>query len=250
MSDFADTRTDLTGLGATIGTALAAKVGSTVSVTINGTTLTVQIARDLVVAAGDVVMVQKVGGQWFVLQRLFTGPPVAPPNLGTPATGGPTSGTLVVAPVETRTYQSGAWRSWDTSVFQGQYGGTGNRTGAAFYGGAPRSLAGAIVTYATVRVRRMSGGNYGPQATTMRLVTQATRPGGAPTLTSSSAGPNIAPGVTVDSFPVPIAWVQAMVDGTAGGLGFFVSGGSPYVQFAGNGDWAPAFTLNVNWSRG
>jgi hypothetical protein len=84
----------------------------------------------------------------------------------------------------------------------------------------------------------------------MRLMTNATRPGGAPTLTSSTSGPSLRRGSTVGAFTIPDSWAQAMVDGTAGGLAFYEADGSPYVILAGRGDYGPAFTMTIRWSRG
>ncbi|MGC4769196.1 hypothetical protein ACLQ25_09475 [Micromonospora sp. DT44] len=236
-----------------LATATAAKSGSTVTAVVNGVETTVQVARDLTVAAGDVLLVERVGAQWFALVRLYSAAPTPPDDNVRPPDPKPAvvTGTLVVSPVETRSYRpSYGWRTDNTDVYQGQYGGWGNHTGAVFYGSKPRSLAGATVTDAKIRVKRLSAGAYSAQSTTMRLMTQATRPGGAPTLTSSGAGPTLAVGATTNAYDVPTSWAQAMVDGTAGGLAFFTSGGSPYVRFAGRGSWSPAFTLTITWRRG
>jgi hypothetical protein len=232
-----------------IAVAQGAKAGSTVTATVNGTDTTVQVARDLTVAAGDPLMVTKIGAQWFAVGRLFAAAPAAPSNDTAPTPKpGTVVGSLVVAPVETRSFRSGAWRTDKTSVMQGSYG-SGNHTGCAFYGSAARSLAGATVTSATIAVRRLTGGFFAAQTTTMRLVTEATRPSGAPTLGSSTTGPSLAVGATTNAFTIPTSWAQSMVDGTAGGLGFFDADGSPYVIFAGLGDWSPAFTMTINWTR-
>lgn len=235
---------------AIIAVAQGAKSGSTVSVIINGTIVTVQCARDLTVAAGDPLMINKYGALWVAVGRMYASAPADPlnPAVSTPNPGS-TSGTLVVAPVETRSYRNGAWRTDNTQVYQGQYGGGGNNTGVAFYGSAPRSLAGATVTAASIQVRRQSGGFFAAQATTMRLVTQATKPAGAPTLGATTAGPSLAVNATNSGFAVPNSWAQAMVDGTAGGLGFFDASASPYVVFSGNGSWSPAFTMIIYWTR-
>lgn len=233
-----------------LATATAAKSGSTVTATVNGVTTTVQVARDLTVASGDVLLVEKVGAQWFAYARVFAAAPAAPDN-DTPPPPKPTvtTGTLVVAPVETRSYRpSYGWRTDNTDVYQGQYGGWGNHTGAVFYGAKPRSLAGATVTAATIRVRRLSAGTYAAQSTTMRLVSEANRPSGAPSLGSSTSGPSLAVGGTA-TFAIPTSWAQAMVDGSAGGIAFYDSSGSPYVRFAGRGSWSPAFTLSITWQR-
>ena len=236
-----------------LATATAAKSGSTVAAIVNGTETVVQVARDLTVAAGDVLLVERVGAQWFALVRLFAtaAPPVEEQQRPPDPKPAVVTGTLVVSPVETRSYRpSYGWRTDNTDVYQGQYGGWGNHTGTVFYGSKPRSLAGATVTDAKIRVKRLSAGAYSAQSTTMRLVTQATRPGGAPTLTSSTSGPSLAVGSTANAFDVPTAWAQAMVNGTAGGLAFYDSGGSPYVRLAGRSSWSAAFTLTISWRRG
>jgi hypothetical protein len=238
------------GTGALLATATAAKSGSTVTALVNGVSTTVQVARDLTVASGDVIAVQRIGAQWFALGRAY---PAAPADPGNPA--GPTpvpaiqSGTTAFTPVETRSYR-GSWRTDNDHVYQGQYGGQGNHTGCAFYGNGPRSLAGVTVTGARIVVhRRSAGGITAPQSTTMWLITEKTRPGGAPTRTSSTAGPRLGWGQTASGFAVPTSWAQAMVNGTAGGLGFFDASGSPYVIFSGRSEYGPAFTLTINWSR-
>lgn len=242
-------------MSTSLATALTAKSGTTCTADVNGITTTVQVARDLAVAAGDVILVTKIGAQWFASARAFAAAP-PPPAVGDENQAPPppkpvvTTGSLVVSPVETRSWRPiySGWRDND-DVYQGEYGGQGNHTGCAFYGTKPRSLAGATVTKATIKVKRLSGGTYAAQATTMRLMTNATRPGGAPTLGSSTAGPSLAVGDTA-TFTIPDSWAQALVDGTAGGVAFYDADGSPYVRFAGRGSWSPAFTLTINWRRG
>jgi hypothetical protein len=235
-------------------TAVTAKSGSTCTADIAGVTTTIQVARDVTVAAGDALLVLKAGPLWVAVCRLYAAAPAAPAE---PPAAPPdpkpsvTTGKLVVAPVATGTYRDGKWRTDDDDLRQGKYGGYGNNTGAAFYGTKPQSLSGATVTRATIRVRRPdAGGANAKQATTLRLVTQIKKPGGAPTLTSSTSGPNLRRGSTDDSFDIPTSWAQAMVDGTAGGLAIFDSSGSPYVILSGRGDWSPAFTLTIYWQRG
>lgn len=255
MSDFSGLKDSFNGGGALLATATASKSGSTVTAIVNGKTTTVEVARDLTVASGDVLIVIRIGGQWFAIGRGYSAAPAAPDNQEAPnPSPSVTSGTLVISPVETRSYRSSyGWRMDNTDVYHGEWGGWGNHTGCVFYGSKPRSLAGATVTDAKIRVRRPSGtgSTYAAVGTTMRLLNDATRPSGAPSLdAASTSGPAIKAGATDDSFDIPNSWAQEMVDGTAGGLALFDADGSPYIIFAGRGRWSAAFTLTIKWQRG
>ncbi|MEE3918180.1 hypothetical protein V2I01_04780 [Micromonospora sp. BRA006-A] len=61
--------------GGRLVTATSAKSGSTVTAVVNGVSTTVQVARDLTVAAGDVLLVERVGAQWFAYARVFASAP-------------------------------------------------------------------------------------------------------------------------------------------------------------------------------
>lgn len=255
MADLAGVRTSLAGLGSLLATVTTEEItGTTVTAVINGVETTVQLARGLTPAVNDVVIVQRIGSQWVAISTLYAAaPPPQPPPVSPPAPNPPVrTGTTVISPVETRSYRTSfGWRTDNTDVYQGQWGGWGNHTGCVFYGRKPRSLDGATVTDAKIRVRRPAntGSTYAAVGTTMRLMTNSTRPAGTPTLTSSTDGPRLKAGATNDAFDIPNSWAQAMVDGTAGGLAFFDSDGSPYIYFAGRGRWAPAFTLTIKWRR-
>ncbi|MBQ1042361.1 hypothetical protein KBX03_07565 [Micromonospora sp. C72] len=219
---------------------------------INGVSTTIGKLAHVTAAVNDVVLVTKVGPMWWAVGKAYTAP--APVENDTPPDPKPvvTSGTLVISPVETRSYRpTWGWRTDNDDVYHGEYGSNGNHTGCAFYGAKPRSLAGATVTRATVKVKRPAGtgSTYGAVSTTMRLLTNSTRPSGAPTLSSSTTGPTLAAGDST-TFTIPNAWAQAIVDGTAGGIAFYSAGGSPYIIYAGRGKWSAAFTLSINWQRG
>jgi hypothetical protein len=247
MSGFSDMVTGIT---------TGAKVGAYVPVRIGGEVVQVVADRDITYAGGDPVVVAKIGTAWFALARVFANVPVPPTGGDTPPAPNPgagnTTGVTLVPPTETRSYRSSfsvGWRFEDDDVYHGQYGGYGNNIGAVFYGGRPRALAGATVQGATVRLRADQIGAYPPAATTMRLMTESARPGGAPTLTSTTPGPALLQGQTESGWPVPVAWAQALVDGSAGGIAFYAAGGTPYVRYAGRTRWSPAFTLSINWRR-
>jgi hypothetical protein len=247
--DIAATRTSLAGLGALTGTAATAKSGSTVTCTVGDTTVTVQVARDLSVAAGDVLLLLRQGSQWWAIARLFPAAPAATGSDSAPAPKPSTvHGTLVITPVETRSYRPSGWRSDNASVYQGEYGGYGNHTGCAFYGSKPSSIAGATVTAASIKVERVTGGAFAGVTGNLVKITESTRPTGAPIVTggSSISLPKVGSSATL---AIPTAYAQALVDGTVGGLGLYESGGSPYARTAGLDDWSAAWTLTMDWSR-
>lgn len=238
-----------------LATAQAAKSGSTVTVDLAGTLTVVQVARDLTVATGDVLVVTKSGAglpsQWFAIARAFAAAPAAVDPAGNlplvPIYPTP-YGTLAVAPTYTGTYRDGVWQSAGGDVQQGIYGGAGNATGVAYYGVKAQALAGATVLAARVSVQRLTGGTPTAQTATLQRVTQTDWDGSAPTLAASTTGPALAVGESAD-FTVPTSWAQAIVDGTAGGLGVFAAGGTPYMRFAGVAAASPAWLLSIDWTR-
>ncbi len=217
--------------------ATSAKTGSTCTAEIGGEAVTIEVARDLSVNSGDGLLVTRSGDTWYAFGRTGTAAPSVP---DTPPPPPPkpkpvvATGKLIVSPYATRSRQGSRWRTDTDDVYQGQYGGNGNHVGCVFYGSKPRSLAGATVTSAFVRIRRLDkGGTNAAQDTTLRLVAERFRPSGAPTLGSSADGPNLRRGETRDGVQITTSWVQAMVDGTAGGLAVYEADGSPYVILAG-----------------
>jgi hypothetical protein len=236
--------------GPLLATATTTKTAEVATFNIGGTLVSVQVARDLTIAVGDVCLIVRVGSQWLATARLYPAAPAAvdlpPAPVPKPST---ITGRLLVPPVETRSYRPAGWRTDVDDLYQGQYSSEGNHTGCAFYGTKPRSLVGATVTSATARIRRRAaGGQSAARDVTLWLVTEATRPAGAPTLTSTTAGPSLRWGDSV-SYTIPTAWAQAMVDGTAGGLAVFESDGDPYMILDGRGRYSASFTLTINWTR-
>ena len=250
MSDASTNKVSLAGIPSGVGTATGAASGGLVTVTVNGVDVQMMAARDVTFAAGDPVAFLRAGAKWVAVARLGTAATVTPVGPPPPAPKPTTvTGSKTFTPVETRSRQGSKWRTDNDDVYQGEYNGNGNHTGCAFYGSGPRSLAGATVTNARVKLRRKSGGGItAAQDTTFWLVTEKTRPSGAPTLTSTTDGPNLRWGEAA-TFTIPNSWAQAMVDGTAGGLAIFESDGSPYVIFDGRGRYGSSFALTINYSR-
>jgi hypothetical protein len=267
MPDFAESHISLANQGVVIGKIMNTPASNAAYCSIQGVTTTVRIISGVSVASGDSVLLMKYNQSWFVVGKVVAAPTVPPTAAVTPPNNPPAnspppppkppvrSGSLVVAPVQTATYRDGKWRTdvdGGTSggdVLQGVYGSYGNNTGCAFYGSKPRTLAGATVTRATIRVHRLRAGSFGAQTSTLRLVTQSSRPSGAPTLGASTSGPRLAVDGTDNSFDIPTSWAQAMVDGTSGGLAIFVSSGSPYMRFSGRASWSAAWTMTIYWTR-
>jgi hypothetical protein len=101
-------------------------------------------------------------------------------------------------PTATACYRDGSWRSDGDptnsfDLYQGRYGGSvyGRNTGCAFYGSKPHTLNGAMCTKATVKIKRLSAGDFAAPVghAAARLTDQP--PGGAPTLNESTSGPSL-----------------------------------------------------------
>lgn len=254
-----------------IGTAASTVSSGAALVTVAGVTAAVRVVTGVTVAVGDTVLVVRHGSSRF-LTGIIPAAPALPPTAPAPDPDAPpppesdpspppkptvTTGVLSCAPVQTATYRNGGWRTDGGSVtaydlYQGRYGGSsfGRMTGCAFYGTKPRSLKDATVTRAVIKVRRLSSGDFAARAPTLRLVTQATRPGGAPTLNESTAGPSLAVNATNSAFVIPNSWAQAIIAGTRGGIAIHVDADSPYIRTAGRASWSAAWTLTISWRRG
>lgn len=252
MTDSAANRVNIAGIPSGVGVAVGPASGGLITVTVKGIDVVMLAARDVSFATGDPVAFIQAAGTFIALGRTATAAVPAPADFNPPPpTPKPVTvtGSKTFTPVETRSRQGSKWRTDNDDVYQGQYGGNGNHVGCAFYGGGPRSIAGATVTSAKVKLRRKnSGGITAAQDTTFWLVTQTKKPSGAPTLTSSTDGPNLAWGQST-TFTIPTSWAQAMVDGTAGGLAIYEADGSPYVILDGRSHYGSSFSLTINYSR-
>ena len=268
MADFADTRVSLAGKGVLRGVAQTAASSGACLIKVGGINVTARVATGLTVAAGNIILAARLGSTYYVTNVIPAAPtstPATPPPADAPPvdTGDPppapkptvTTGTLTCVPVSTACYRDGSWRSDGDptnsfDLYQGRYGGSsyGRNTGCAFFGSKPHTLNGATCTRATVKIKRLSAGDYGAQSATLRLISQTTRPGGAPTLNESTGGPSLKIGDST-TFTLPTSWGQALIDGTRGGIGISVSSDDPYIHVAGRGSWSAAFTVSISWRR-
>jgi hypothetical protein len=213
--------------------------------------------RDISPAAGDPLIIARVGSAWWIVQRYFTTasgstdpggnsgePPVAPTHR---------TGQNTFTPTRTASYRtadafSAGWRTDNDRVYQGEFGNNGSHTGCAFYGNQVASLSGKTVTQAWIKVRRpSSGGAAAAQTVTMGRIAEKSKPSGAPTFSNSFTGPSLGWGDTNTHFTIPNSAAQALVDGSAGGLGIHVAS-TPYVILDGLSDYAGAFALTIQWT--
>ncbi|MET7776336.1 hypothetical protein ABZU94_10335 [Streptomyces mirabilis] len=268
MPDFADTRVSLAGTGVVRGIAQTGVTSGACLVTVGGITVTARVATGLTVTAGSILLMARLGSLYYVITVVPAAPtstPAPPPPADStpPDTGDPPpppkpvtrTGTLTCVPTATACYRDGSWRSDGDptnsfDLFQGRYGGSsyGRNTGCAFYGSKPHTLSGATCTKATVKIKRLSAGDFSGRSATLRLVSQTSRPGGAPTLNESTGGPSLKINDT-STFTLPTSWGQALIDGTRGGIAISIGSDDPYIQLAGRGSWSAAMTLAISWRR-
>lgn len=244
--------------GVAQGGATAAK---TVSVKFLGTTITCRIGRDVTVAAGDIVLVIRQGHELMVVDRFHAAAPTGasddlnsyPPNPWDSVR----SGTSVIHPVKTRTYRDGAgWRTDTDDLFHGKWG-SYNSAGCAFYGDKPKSLQGAEVLSARIKVKRDAGSDWSPHSEriTLKRITQTnlTRAmvkddTGPDFVSGTEDGPRLDPRES-QNFTIPTSWGQSIVDGAAGGLAIHSNTEHPKARLDGRGSWGPSFTLTLTYRR-
>ncbi|MFJ6841338.1 hypothetical protein ACIQRE_01565 [Streptomyces griseoluteus] len=268
MADFADTRISTAGMGVLRGTAKTTAASGACLVSIGGIVVTARVASGLAVTAGQILLLARLGSTYYVINIVPAAPtsaPTPPPPTDTapPDTGDAppppkpvvTTGTLTCVPTATACYRDGSWRSDGDptnsfDLFQGRYGGSsyGRNTGCAFYGSKPHTLSGATCTKATLKIKRLSAGDYSARSATLRLVSQTSRPGGAPTLNESTSGPGLKINEST-TFTLPTSWGQQLIDGARGGIAISTGSDDPYIQLAGRGSWSAAMTLSLSWRR-
>lgn len=219
------------------------------TVTIDGAD-NVCVVFGITLAALDVVAVLKDGNSaGYVLGKIGTtaAPPVDAPKPPVPVEPTVRHRTATIKPYFTGTYRGG-WRDGD-ELFQGDYGGYGLNTGAAFYGNALKALrADTSRPYSiTVSYKRNRGGDYSGQSPRFYTLTQKVRPAGAPTRDDGpSAGTAVAVGKT-SSYRLPATMALHLLNGTDGGLGIFLATSNPYLVLAGRSDYAAAMALTVDY---
>lgn len=267
MADLADTRVSLAGQGILAGIAASTATSGACAAYVSGVQVTVRVVTGVTVAVGATLLIARQGSTYWAIGAVPAPPAVPstpsgadPPVVGdvSPAPKPATrTGVLTCNPVSTATFRDGSWRSDlgpvdSADTYQGRYSGSsyGQNSGYAFYGSKPNTLAGATCLGITLHAQRLNAGDYAARTPTLRLVTQTTRPGGAPTLNETTAGPSLPIGGSVAAFALPTSWGQALIDGTRGGIGMTVAADSPYIQLAGRSSWSAAWVLAIRWQKG
>ena len=232
----------------------AVKASGLVSVKVGAQIVSAQADRDTTYAAGDPVVIGKIGSAYFAMGRYFvtSAGDIDPGNTDEPPAAPPTTtGTTTFLPTETHSWRDtfGGWRDDNDRIYQGEHGGAGNHIGCAFYGNQVKTLAGATVLSASIKAKRLSGGDFAAETTTLGHITEASRPTGEPTFGGSFTGPHLAVGATSTSIAIDTSLAQSLVDGTYGGLGIHISGSTPYIILAGLSDYSGSFALTIKWRR-
>jgi hypothetical protein len=253
VPDLADLRLRrIPDAGVLPGTIITAAVSGVAVVDIGTAQISVNVLRGLTPAVGDVVLVARRGSSRWLIGILGTAAPAAPVEVNDappPPVPVVQTGTSVFKPTSTGSYRSGKWRTDTDNVIQGYwaYSTQAENKGAAFYGRGPNSLSGATCTKVTVKLRRVKAGEYGGRRPTLRLISTSTR-SGSPSFGSSTTGPSMAVD-TSTTFTLPTSWGQALIDGTAGGIGIDAGGRDPYIVLNGRSSWSSAFVLSISWKR-
>lgn len=206
---------------------------------------------------GDSVWIAWLGSTPVVMGKQGNTAPLPPPTPPTPppppppsTTSTTTTGTTTFTASSSGTYRDGEWMDdsiTNGNVMQGDYG-YGMNSGAWFYGGRiASSLSGAVVTAASIWLRRTSGGVYAAQSVHLCRVTQDSQPGGALTVDTGNEYEGVSLAVGESGwYPIPVGLVQALVD-SGGSVG--VRPLNPYLRLYGVPNSGQAGALKITWSR-
>jgi hypothetical protein len=131
------------------------------------------------------------------------------------------TGTNYFSATSTRSYRPlDGWSRSD--VYQGAYSaGYGYWSGCYFYGTGPQALRGKIVTSGSIRVHREGqGGNALNVAQWIAPHPHLSQPGGGPYFTAGARNLGYVDWGQALELPVPVPWLQALVNGSASVRGF------------------------------
>ena len=198
--------------------------------------------RGLQASVGDVALIV----QGCVVGLLGTSPaPAAPAKIApgdVPAVSvemlSMVSGSTVVWPSWTGTWQAGDWRTDTSDLVQGDQG-TGAQTGVAVLDGM--DALGSLVSAAVHFQRDALVGVLGAADVTVVLI--GSEPGEVPATLAAMQGPTLEVGGSSD-WAVPYQWLVQMQSGAATGIGIRADAG-PVLALVGSELW-----VTVEWRRG
>lgn len=165
------------------------------------------------------------------------------------------SGPTAPNPFTVNAVSSGSYRSSDKwggrnypaqGAYLSQYG---YYQGAFFYGsGAFADIRGKTVTKITWTVgRKNEAGVISNVPVYAALHSHVVRPGGAPNFTTGGRKIGVLDRNETDTFTLPDSWGQALVDGTAKGIGFLKLSTSNYSVYKGVPDGASQGRIVITW---
>jgi hypothetical protein len=227
------------------GVVAALVAGNRLQVNVNGANITMRRGLHFTPAVGDVVLVATtdIGEAWAIM-ALATG--TAPTPVPTPP--GPAAGGTIVWPALDAGTWRGARRTDRTDVLSGDDDGTGVNRGAWLYGDAiAATMTGLTITTANVFIDRRGGTPPDPANISVYLHNSKTAPATEPV---SIAGPNVIGTVAVGAtawLPVPIAWINQIIAGTAAGLGIYTAATTPVIALASLTQSGQTGALSISW---
>jgi hypothetical protein len=227
------------------GVVTALLTGTRVQVNVNGANVSMRRGLHFTPAVGDVVLVATtdIGEAWAIM-ALATG--TAPTPVPTPPAA-PAGGSITWPAQDAGTWRGGR-RIDRTDVISGDDDGSGVNRGAWFYGDAiAATMTGLALTTAQIFIDRRGGTPADPANISVYLHNSKTAPTTDPT---SVAGPTVIGTVAVGAaawLPVPIAWINQIIAGTAAGLGIYTATAAPFVALASLAQSGQTGALNITW---
>lgn len=212
-------------------------------------------------AVGDVVQaIRRDEQSWLVLGTTRSSNPttvdvtasLAFPFNVVPAAPG-VANPLVVAANNIQSWRNNeGWygASESNNAAQGAYSTTwGYYRGCYFYGNAFTSLAGRTCTGLTIRLHRKgSGGISGAERIWLAPHTHASQPSGSPYFTESARQVGTLAWNATDTFTLPTAWGQALIDGRYKGFGHLYLGTADYAVMHGLETDSLSGQLSLSWT--
>lgn len=225
---------------------------SSPTITVTGTdgvTYTAGFASTYTPTVGDNVILDfKAGNPTVIAAVGSTAAPPAPPAPVPPPPPPASTGTGHYPAVDTSTFWGpGGWDSWagGNNVYQGDDG-SGNVTGAWFYGGSPTELAGRTITAIrfTLGGRNGAGNHSVPVTVNLFTHTSPRRPGGNVAIGSASTTVTAQPWQGQTVYNLPLSFAADLLNG--GGICIT---NNPYAGFYGRNQQPNSGHLDIDWSR-